>query len=361
MSTAERVRNFRQRQKFKQHVEGLLNESAGENLGIHFERAAYALARKAVIKSDPEVFAQQHWGDDEITPLVLRAAQNPAKTTDAGMAPLLVQVVGDFISSLAFISAVAKLFAAAVPVNLDNIHSVLIPTRAGPIDINDTGWVAEGDPILVPTMTIGGVVLGPHKKLASIIIYSRELSERSAAEEIFSAILKETISLKLDSWVLSNQAATVAAPAGLLNGVAPIAGSADMDADLGKLAGAIGSVTSGLAYVGNPAQINAIKLKRGATWSPDIPLIPTVGVAQGIVIAIDPQALAVSFGEPKISVANVPTVQMNDAPTSSLLGAPTVVSLYQIDSVGLRVMLDVAYVIRQAGSVAWVNNATWGS
>jgi hypothetical protein len=357
MSNAERQRNFKERQRFRQHLAELLPQL--RDSGIYLERACYALLRNDFYNEPAEEFINSRWPSDEVTSIVLRAAQSPSKTTDANMSALLTHVVGDFVTSLAPISAAAKLFDIALQANLDDISSVVLPRRVGPINSNQAQWIDEGNPILVPVIPLEGVLLGPMKKLGSLIVFTQELAEHSSnAEEVFRTLLIETVSVQLDASVLSNLAATTARPAGILNGVAPIAGSTDMAADLGKLAGAIGNVTSNLAFVGHPNQINAIRMKYGSNWSADILLIPTIGVASGTVIAIDPLALAASFGEPKISTSSVAMVHMDDAPSANPMDGPTR-SLFQSYCMGLRVLLDVAYVLRLTGSVAWTNSAQW--
>ena len=48
-----------------------------------------------------------------------------------------------------------------------------------------------------------------------------------------------------------------------------------MDDDLAALAAAIAPVTSGLAFVMNPRQANAVKLRRGTIWPTDVPIWST--------------------------------------------------------------------------------------
>jgi hypothetical protein len=361
---ANKQRRYRERQKLKDHVAGVLSQDSGErDLGIHLERACFATVRGALFPNEwksIENYASDRWEEDSITPLVLRAAQNPSKTTDANMSALLTQVTGDFISSLAPISAAAKVFAAAVQANLDGIHAISLPRRAGPIDPAKAQWIDEGNPILVPIIPLEGVLLGPMKKLGSMVVYTKELAEHgNNAEEVFRTLLRETVAAQLDAHVFSNLAATTARPPGLLNGITPLTGSAVMDDDLTELVNAIGAVTSGLAIVGHPNQINAIRLKRGTTWPADVPLIPTIGVAAGTVVALDPLALAVAFGEPRIDASNAAMVQLQDTPTSDPMTQGPVSSMFQTASIALKLLFDVAYALRLSGSVAWLNNATW--
>jgi hypothetical protein len=368
---AERVRRYREREKFKEHVSELLLSLQNSSIrpGVSLERACFATVRGALIPGQwrsTDNYVSDRYPDDDITHIVLRSAVNPSMTTDSTMAAILMEVVADFVASLAPMSAVAPLFASAVQVNLNGLHTVRVPHRLGPININDVPWIAEGGAIPVPSIPLAAdITLGPMKKMAAIIPFTRELAESGNAEQIFTTLLRETAARQLDSTVFSNQPATAARPAGILDGVTPLtatAGGGDtaMTGDLAALANAIGTVTTGLAYIAHPNQANSIRLRKGALWPADIPVWPTLGVAPGTVIALDPSALMTAFGpNPEFSTSKHTMVQLQTTPTNDpLAGAPTR-SLFQTDSVGLRLLLDAAYLWRMAGAVAWVNNATW--
>jgi hypothetical protein len=362
---ALKQKRYRERVKHRTKIKEFVGTE--NQLGMYLERACFACVRKALIPTEPQSyveFIEKHWPDDDITPYVTRAVVPPAMTSDVTMGALLAEVLGDFVASLAPISAAANLFANAVPVTLDGAYTVRLPRRSGPIDVNDVAWVLEGGAIPVPVLSLENVVVGPTKKMAAIIPYTRELAEKSNAEQVFTLLLRETAALQLDTTVFSNQAATPARPAGVLNGVAPLtpatASDSAMHIDLGKLAGAIGPVTSGLAYVGHPNQVNAIRLRYGATWSADIPLWPTIGIAPGTVIALDPSAVATAYGpDPSFDTTNVAMLQTSDTPTSNALAAGPTVSMFQTDSVALRLLLEAAWGARMAGVVAWMQNVTW--
>ena len=76
-----------------------------------------------------------------------------------------------------------------------------------------------------------------------------------------------------------------------------------MTTDLNALAKAIAPVTTGLVFVAHPKQAAAINLNRGVTF-PNVEVWPTLGVAAGTVIALDPAAFVSAFGpEPEISAS----------------------------------------------------------
>jgi hypothetical protein len=352
--SAERQKRYRNRLKLK--------DALREDPVRAFERAAFAMARSSGGAS-PEEFIRGHYPTDDTSLLVLRAAVTPAAMTDASMAPLLQNVTGDFVASLATYSAAATLFNAATQVSLDGIRSVLMPQRSGPINAAQVPWVLEAGPIPVPQFALSNTVtLGPMKKMACLLVYTNELAMRTNAEEVFSTMLRETAALQLDASVFSTSAATTAKPSGILNGITPLTaatggGDAAMLTDLAALAAAVGAKTTGLAYIAHPAQASAIAIRRGTLFT--LPVWPTLGVAPGTVIALDPAALATAYGAvPQLSTSDAAIVLMEDAPQANPFGAPTQ-SLFQTDCISLRLLLDVAYAWRMTGACAFMTGVTW--
>src|SRR5262249_23114476 len=115
-TNAERQQRFRDRQKIRKQL-------GTRSFGIHLERAAYAYVRRDLFSDQRSIeeFVNATWDGALITPMVLRAAVSPAKTTDPSMDAVVQEVVADFIASLAPHSAAARLFANAVQVNLDGL------------------------------------------------------------------------------------------------------------------------------------------------------------------------------------------------------------------------------------------------
>jgi hypothetical protein len=82
---------------------------------------------------------------------VLKGAVAPTDRTTA--AALAVQAVGDFIASLAPLSAGARLLEAAPRVSLDGINSIALPARSGAIDPTKVPWVAHAMHHHIPRVT----------------------------------------------------------------------------------------------------------------------------------------------------------------------------------------------------------------
>jgi hypothetical protein len=310
-------------------------------------------------------FIRERWADDAVTPLVLRAAASPASRPDASWAGVLAQaVIGDFVSSLAPISAAAKLFNAAPSVSLDAIMQLNFPARSGPISPTVVPWVDELDPMPVIQYTLAhGVTLGPSRKLGVITVVTNEVASSSNAETVVTTLLRENAALALDATLFSNLAATSARPAGILAGLTPLTaatgvGDEAMLTDLSALAAAVGSVATGLAFVGHPNQISAIKIRRGSMFPADIELWPTLGVAAGTVIAIAPEAFASAFGSvAEIESSKEVTMLMDSAPGPNLMAGPTR-SMFQTDCIATKLRLRAAWCMR-APAVAFVTGTTW--
>jgi hypothetical protein len=300
----------------------------------------------------------------------LRAVTSPATTTTSTWADSLAQaVVGDFIGSLAPLSAAASVFAAATRVSLVGIASISFPQRLGTIAANLVPWVAEGAPIPAAQLqTSRTVQLGPSCKFAILTVMTRELLEHGSGLTVLSKMLSENVSASLDAALFGNAAATASSMAGLLNGVTSLtpatAGTDAMNTDLTALAAAISTVTTGLAYVCNPKQAAAINIRRVAPLP--APVWSSIFIPVGTVIALDPAALVSAFGAaPEVTTTAEGLVHMETSPAQiGVAGTPNVVaaptrSMFQQDLVAVRLILRAAWCWRVPGAISYVTPVTW--
>ena len=337
-----------------------------ENMARYFERACYARLCRALnpqtIRSVEE-FAAERWNDG-ITDQLVRAAPPPATMAGPGWASDLVHAVtGDFVRSLAQISAAASLFALAPLVTLDRLGQIMIPRRIGVPDNNQAAWAADGAPTIVTQDQLEQVQLGPVRKLRAIIVTTRQLMESSAGEEVFATLLRENIAITLDATVFSALPAGPN-PAGLLNGVAPTASTDNQLDDVTAIAKSISNVAAGLAFVGHSQQAISIRLHQfigfGALLPTDLPLWGTIAVPVGTIIALDPKAVVSAFGiDAEVTVAKVASLHMEGATPQEIDGAAPVRSLWQTDSIAVTVRLPAAWALRVAGAVAWMQSVSW--
>jgi hypothetical protein len=317
--------------------------------------------------------AAERYPNDRITPaLVTKGAVVPASTTAQEWAGLTsIAAVGDFVLSLAEMSAFANVLNAAPRVPLAGVSSVQFPARSGTPATGNTAWIGEGQPFPVKkNPVVIAATLGPPQKLGSIQTCTRELA--TAAPMVLPNMIREDFAFGLDSLALSDAAATDVAPAGILYGVSPVSAKTGgnqeaMLGDLEQLSFEIAPVTSNLVYIAHTAQANAIKLRMGSIFARDIPIWGTTGVAPGVVIALDPQALVSGFGPaPEITVSTQAVLHMEDSSPSAIADssppshAAPVRSLFQTNTVAIRAVLRCAWCWRTPGAVAWLTGATWG-
>jgi hypothetical protein len=342
--------------------------------GDYIPRAAYAHAVSALDPRQPggpEKVLRDRWSDDAVTPLVLKAAVDPAMMSVSGWAGIVAsQAAGDYVSTLSRTSAAAAVFAKAFRADLDGIASILLPRRVTPPAAADVNWVAPGDPIPAGQISLSGATLGPAKKLAVMVALTRTLMESSAAENVLTTMLRESVSFSLDATVFSTLAATTARPAGILNGIAGLTataggGTTAMEGDLEKLAAAVSDAVGDVVIVAHPRQAFAIRIRAPQFG---IPVFATRAIAAGTIVMLDPQALAVSFGtDPRFEAGIEGVLHLDDATPLAIETAgtpPTVAaavrSAWQTDCVVTRCILPAAWVLRQTGTVAWLSSATWG-
>lgn len=229
------------------------------------------------------------------------------------------------------------------------------------------GYVGEGQPIPVRRFTTEAPTLKPHK-LAAIIAFTRETARATGFEAICRQVLAENVGVGLDAALLSAAAETTASPAGLRAGatsVTPTAGGGEsaLSADVLKLAGAVTDVAGpNIVFVASPSEWIKITLRPREC---PFPVLPSAALPTGTLMAVATNALAVAFDPvPEFEVASEGLLHMNDAPaqigTETGVAAPSQ-SLFQTDSLGLRLILGASWALRApaAVSVAVVEGVTW--
>jgi len=233
-------------------------------------------------------------------------------------------------------------------------------------------------------------VLTP-KKMGVITTYTREISEHSvpAIEGLLRQAISEDTAVSLDSVLIDANPATTVRPAGLLNGVSALTPTAGggfnaIVGDIKQLTGALITGTQGHlrspAWLMNPQQVNSA----GLIAAPGVgafpfrdelaggklqgyPIIDSGTVPMGTVIIVDAADFVVVGGEaPRFDVSDQATLHEEDttplpigAPGTPPVVAAPVRSLFQTDSLALRLILPVNWVLRRSGVVAWTQGVTW--
>jgi hypothetical protein len=296
--------------------------------------------------------------------LVMKATTNPAMASvpswagdlvgAASLVPLQIVAPNSAWSAL-------KARPGVVSVDFSGFQAALIPARASSGDMAGA-FVAEGNAIPVQRTTFARQTLAP-SKLGVITIFSKEMARTSTFEATVRTIVAADTTQVLDGVMLGSAAASGAQPAGLLNGVAPIAPSAAtvkseaVAADLGALAGAI-PAASDLVFVARPETVTrAVLTNPGAaslTW------IASAAAGAKQVVALDAASLALGSGDFVFDTTEETTLVTDSAPVGTdLIAGHPVQSLYQIACVGLRMLADCGWAMRGPGRIAHIDAIAW--
>jgi len=318
-----------------------------------------------------------------------RAATAPAMTSVTGWAAELVQQLwADLMETLLPKSVYPRLAGLGLSLSFGRAGKISIPTRARTPAIAGS-FVGEGQPIPVRQGLFTAQVLTP-KKMAVITTWTREIDEHSipAIEGLLRQAIQEDTAVSLDAILLDSNAATAVRPAGLLNGVAALTPTAGgglnaLVGDIKALSGAILTGTLGhvrnMAWLMNPQQVLSIGLTSAGNtgifpFKDEIsagrlmsyPVIDSGTVPLGTVIAVD-AADFVSVGAegPRFEVSDQATLHLEDTnPLQIVSGSPgtaasPTVSLWQTDSMALRLILPMNWTLRRSGILAWTQGVTW--
>jgi HK97 family phage prohead protease len=337
--------------------------------------------------------------------VITKAATAPAMTTVAGWAAELVQQgYGEFIDELVPVSVYGRLtvLAAARRFTFGRFGKIVIPRRSAPT-LGQTGdlsgaFVGEGKPIPVRRGILGSVTLTP-KKMAVISEFTQEMANSSTPqiEQIIRSGMIDDTARSIDTALLDANAETAIRPAGLGNGVAAIPGAAGGDelalrADLKAIMAPFVAANAavGLAFLVNPATKLALTLMTNAMGMPSIfaaqaaagmlagyPLIDstTVGVGDMWLVRYADYASA-SDDTPQFSVSDQATLHEVEGYSPDMTAGAEVLpiatgaagaavvatpirSLWQTDSLALRMILPMDWAMLRAGMVAKVTAITW--
>jgi len=175
--------------------------------------------------------------------------------------------------------------------------------------------------------------------------------------------LVRSAGMAIDAAFFDNVASSAARPAGIRNGVSTLTPSANADPfgaafeDIFNLIGAVGSVGGkGPFYVVGSAGRAAGMAGRFVTSAI---VIPAASSAVGNdLVAVAPQAIASAFSvDPEVDVVNAGSLVMDTAPGSMDSTGASHRSVYQTDSVAIKVRWPVSWMVRASGGVAWTTPA----
>jgi len=328
------------------------------------------------------VLDERYPGHEATHNLVTRADQTIGTTTVSGWASELLQTVNSgFLQALTGMSVYPRLRERGVGLSFDGTGTIKLPRRtAGGAG---GGFVAEGSPIRVGRVTTAAAELTP-KKMGVIVPFSRELARRStpAIEAIVrQAILEDTAAI-LDAALLDATAVSTARPAGLLNGVSAVATGygggdhvavkEDFKALLAPFIAA--NAADNITVIMNPAQGLAISMMDGPDnnvgWFSSIAsrvnIVESTYATANRLIAIRNSDFYTAVGDaPEFDINETATVHMEDTTPLEIVSgtgpttADPVRSFFQTATVGVRMLMDVSWVMGRPSMVQWIDGTSY--
>lgn len=316
---------------------------------------------------------------------MIQKATVPAGTTtgETWASPLVQQDTwaGDFVEYTRPRSLIGQAAFRPIPFN------VRVP---GATTGGSAAWVGEGKAKPVTQFGFNDVA-SSFTKVAAIAVITQELARFSdpSAEAIVRDMLADAVIARIDTTLFSDDAAvTGVSPAGLLNGVTPVAGPADLSQE--EVACAILRLWAGWdatnlgarpAYYTTPAVARALAWQRDPLGNAAFPGITmTGGTINGVPVRVSNYLadLATTGGHPLILVdeaeiyvaddgsvsldtSTEASIEMSDTPSGS--SSPTVaasgtmlVSMFQTNSLAIRAERPIWWGARRAGAVAWIDD-----
>ncbi|TAI65696.1 phage major capsid protein [Bradyrhizobium sp. Leo170] len=329
-------------------------------------RACIASARATINPATNETtILQRHFRRDLIAKAIV--TRSPVSPTETG-GVLSHQIVADIIAALSPASAGAAIIAAGLRLRFDGAAAISVPSiNADPALAQ---FVGEGRAIPVVSGLVQPPVLLRPRKLASIMVMTREQIESSNAEVLFTDALLRSTGLALDTVLLGSNPDDGINPPGLRAGIAALTASSNPDAveammeDIETLAKAVLQITAAPPIlVMAPARALVAELRAPHGLEP-LTVLGSAALAADEVVAIAPVAVASADGDiPEVesngqAEVNFETDAQPIVDESGKVAVP-VASLFQSDRVGIRVKHPIDWVLRDARGVAWLKATGW--
>jgi len=324
---------------------------------------------------------EQRYAGHEALGVIMKADQTIGTTTVSGWSAELMQTgYFGFLNALQPFSIYPALAGRGLSLAFDRYGEIKLPSRTAGGAAG--GFVGEGSPIKVGRITTAAATLTP-KKMGVIVAFSKELANRStpAIEAIVRQAILEDTAAALDPILLDATASSTSRPAGLLNGVsAAAAGYAGGDyaavrADFQALLQPFftANAADNITVVINPAQGLALSLMEGPVGDPNwfqrirdrVTIIESTSATAGRLVALRNSDFVAAGGNPAFDVSEQATIHMEDTTPLEIVSgtgpttADPVRSLWQTNSMGVRMVLDVSWTMRRSGVVQWINGTSY--
>lgn len=354
--------------------------------------------------STDQVF-QERYADQEETKAVLdmvtKATQNPAMTNVAGWAQELTREGWlAFMDILKPASIIPNLGLASY--SFDGFSSLIVPSRVAGTGANKdknlaAAWRKEGDPIRVGATQLASKKLTP-KSMGVIGTFTKELLKRStpSIETMIREWILSDTSEMLDGYFVSALAAVAnLRPAGITNGVTPVASkggsAADINADLFAAFSALANANLGtrVVLIMHPNNAFALSMALTATGTPAFPsasngvlygarILTSTTMPSDKVIVMDASVVAFAGGFDTFEYSDVATLHEEYLPSydrqtggadangvlplvdeAAAVASPQR-SLFQTHSAGLKAVYELDWEMVRPGGVYVISGVAWG-
>jgi hypothetical protein len=341
--------------------------STARPAGIVSRFAACSLIAR-VERRDIATVQRQHFRDDrDLASLIeLKSAVPPAQSSVAGWASELIATsVADLLDNLLGGSVLTALRAmSGASYVFESGAVVRAPSSA--MSASAT-FVAEGGAIPALQFALTSVPL-PAKKIAGLVAFSKELAKSSPhnVETAMQQMLRDDLTLSVDTILLDANAGDTIRPPGLRFGLTPLAASS-----AGNLSDKIAADTRALIGALTPpviAPVMVVAATEGATLDAvgsALTKIRTPVLPAGTVVCVDAASFASAVGLIEFNLSEEALVNMA-APAGAItaggglsgVAAPTS-SMWQQSLIALRSLLDANWSMRRSGSVSTMTGVAW--
>jgi hypothetical protein len=360
------IEPFRPRAEPRRESRDLPPPLPGGNL---FRRLLTAHAVANVNRRPVTDIIGEMWPSDRLlAELTVRAVSAPAMTGVAGWsAELAHKLVFDALEGLGASAAGAQLLLQSLVLAFDGNGLISAPGFVA--NAGSAGFVSEGSPIPVKQLSSAAALLQPFK-LAALAVLTRTMIDSSNAEQLVGDTLMRSAALALDAQLLGSAAATAAAPAGLLNGITASTPSTNTDEmgafyeDCHTLLDAVSAVGGNGPFVliGSPGRV-ATMVMRFVLQPGNVSVLAANAVGNNLVCVAPNAIVAALSPNPVIETATAGELHMEGATPLPIVngGAPAAPSrsLFQTDSVALKMRWPVTWALRDPRAVAWLTPGAW--
>jgi HK97 family phage major capsid protein len=370
--------------------------------GIAMARYAMCLTKAKGNHQMAFQLAQKHFPNTEGVVMTLKAQAEGANlqemmimkaTVAAGdslnatwAAPLVYAetFMGDFISYLRPRTLIGQANFRPVPFNV---------RIGGQTSGGSAGWVGQGKAKPVTKFDFNATTV-PFTKIAAIAVITQELARFSSpsAEALVRDSLADTVIARIDTDLFDPDLAAVAnvSPAGLLNGVSPVAIPGPIDyADPASVRCAIAALWAPWdstfmgarpAYYTTPAVARQLSLSREALGTVAFPgMTPMGGTLDGVPVRVsqylannggsggapfilvdESEIFLADDGSVTLDASDVASIEMSDTPAGSsnptvVASGTNLVSMWQTNSIAFRAERFIWWGPRRSGAAQWID------